>query len=173
MSKCQRKRLPIVVFCFSAAYFLLSNISYAEEGQQVSDQLKLLIEMDKKVYEFQEPIPIRFKIRNDTKATLFLHPILDMDLEFYLRHESESQTTNLNLRVSTFQVILKENIVRLEPGAVFSFKRSIMKELYSMPNRSGRYQVYATYVNRTKSLQNFEPLWTGELRSNILEFGIK
>jgi hypothetical protein len=101
-----------------------------------------------------------------------LPPILFLDLRIFLTRENEGQILPFGPKVFTLESIRKEDVITLLSGTSHPFERTITKELYFMPNKVGRYQLYAVYNNKTESIEEIK-LWTGELKSNNLDFEIK
>jgi hypothetical protein len=123
-------------------------------------------------YELEEPIHVRFEIKNIGHTNVFLSPAL-VHITFFLKHEDEHKEVPLGSRILGTRLIRKEDILRLKSGSTYSFERSIMRQLYfNLPNRIGKFQLYAVYYNGLEHLDNVQ-VWTGELRSNLLEFEIR
>lgn len=85
--------VTLILFLFQ---IVLINISCAlgnrlvrdKEGKQyMTGQLKLEIELDKTIYKPEEPIRIKGKIENLIKETIYLKPVLFMDLLVNLKYE--------------------------------------------------------------------------------------
>jgi hypothetical protein len=161
--------------------FVVTNISFAlsnrlvkdkEDKQYMTEQLKLEIELNNKIYKLNEPIMIKGKIENLTKKTIYLSPVLFMDLLVYLKYEDEQEVVPFGPKVLLYELIKKENIIKLQAGESHHFERIISKELYIMPNKIGQYELYVIYSNKMGNLEGIE-LWTGELKSNVIRFEVK
>ena len=172
-----RNKTLIITMILFLIQCVLINISCAlnaritGDKQCMTEQLKLEIELDKKVYKPEEPIIIRGKIENLMKKTINLAPVLFMDLLVYLKHDGQ-EVVPFGPIVVFYEIITKERIAKLQAGESYSFKRVIHKETYMMPTKIGQYEMYVTYSNMTENLEGIE-LWVGEIMSNVVKFEIK
>lgn len=173
-----RISLPIIFLLVSN--FILINISCASSNNlipnkediiQMSNILKLNIELNKQVYSLEEPIVIQCTIINLENNTINLKPILFMDLEIHLKYENEKEIVPFGPKVLLKELLRGEDIIKLESGRSYSFSKTIDKKIYVMPSKFGRYELFAIYRNLTKELERIK-LWTGEIKSNTVEFEI-
>jgi hypothetical protein len=163
----------IIPLVFLVVSHSLVNICSGVEEHGPSDQLRLLIEIDKNVYAPEERILLKCRIENGTKTTAFLHPLVRSDIDIFLKHESQQHEVPLGSRMLGTQMIRKEDIIIMPAGASFAFELSIIKDWYfNVPREIGKYQLDVIYKNRMESVENMR-VWTGELKSNIVEFQIK
>jgi hypothetical protein len=116
------------------------------------NQLSLIIEADKRVYQIEEPIIVNCQINNLSPVEIFLLQMLFESLQIYLRNEDEGQEYRLRPIIHLFEIIEKEEVIHLKPHSSFSFQRTINKRFYSMPKKIGKCQLYAIYGNKMEQL---------------------
>ncbi len=165
--------LFIVISCVHQKTYLGISHSENKGPLYIQDQLKLLIKLEKNWYELEVPIPVKCEIENVGQTNVFLYPTLSIDITLYIEHHDDAKPAPLSSRFLDTLIIRKEDIVRLQPGSTFLVEKEISrKEYFRYPDRKGKYELYAVYHNRREHLENIQ-VWTGELRSNILEFEVR
>lgn len=182
METCNYKEILLwITLSILISPFILMNVCCAisndlvepkEDTLFMNGQLKLEIELDKQIYKVEEPILIKCKISNLSQSLVNLHPILFMDLLVCLKYEDGKKVVPFGPIILLKELIRKEGIIKLEPEQSYSFVRRVDKERYLMPNKIGRYELYALYSNIIKEFEEIK-LWVGELKSNVVKFEIK
>lgn len=160
--------LILTTFC----YAIDNNLrKIREDISAMKEQLRLEIELDKQVYKVEEPIIIKCKITNLGQNSINLHPFLFMDLLVNLKYKDSSEIVPFGPKILLKELIKKDDIVKLKSGEFYSLKRTVSKETYIMPSKVGYYELYVVYRNVVDELDRIK-LWTGEIRSNIVQLEI-
>lgn len=160
-------------FILSTTCWAMSNDSLKtkEDISPMSEKLKLEIELDKQLYKIEDPIIIKCNISNLGHDSINLHPILFMDLLINLKYQDSPEVMPFGPKILLKELIRKEDIIKLDPGEIYSFKRTVSKDTYIMPSKAGHYEFYVTYSNLVKELGGIK-LWVGEIKSNTVKFEI-
>ena len=135
----------------------------------MNNQLEIVIDLNRKTYKLGEPIIINGEIKNLTNNTINLAPMLYMNLLVYLKFEDKNTAIPFGPKILLQEIIKKEDITELSPGASYSFRRIISKEMYLMPKETGEYELYVEYSNKTTQIEE-KRLWEGKLKSNTVKF---
>lgn len=157
--------LPTLVSC--AAHH--KNIP-VEEKKYETGQVGFNIKLDKKAYNIGEPIRAECELTNELQETLYLHPSLFGKFDFYLKYP-DGEVVPFGRFVSFSEIWEKEDVIKLLPKESYNYKSLFRDDVYTMPNRVGKYEIYGIYGNKTESLFGIN-FWTGAVKSNTETFEI-